>query len=57
MKHLIYVIFLSVAVLLYTLTHHINDTQISLTIDMVVVTIVIGVIGLWWMETDTSNKK
>lgn len=57
MKHLIYVIFLSVAVLLYTLTHHINDTQISLTIDMVVVTIVIGVLGLWWMETDTSNKK
>lgn len=57
MKHLIYVIFLSVAVLLYTLTHHINDTQISLTIDMVVVTIVLGVLGLWWMETDTSNKK
>lgn len=57
MKHLIYVIFLSVAVLLYTLTHHITDTQISLTIDMVVVTIVIGVLGLWWMETDTSNKK
>lgn len=57
MKHLIYIIFLSVAVLLYTLTHHITDTQISLTIDMVIVTIVIGVLGLWWMETDTLNKK